>query len=122
MTRIVIIDDQAISRKLLAKLAGTLDDGTEAQVFADPLEALAWIEKCPPDLILTDYKMPHLDGVAFTRLVREMPHCTDVPVVMVTCIEDREIRYQALEAGATDFLTKPVDHLECRARCRNLLT
>ena len=40
----------------------------------------------------------------------------DVPLVVVTCIEDREIRYQALEAGATDFLTKPVDHLECRAQ------
>ena len=41
---------------------------------------------------------------------------------MVTCIEDREVRYQALESGATDFLTKPIDHHECRARCKNLLT
>lgn len=121
MTRIVIIDDQAISRKLLAKLVGTLEDGPEVQSFADPVEALESIGRNPPDLVLTDYKMPHLDGVSFIRLLREMPQCTDVPIVVVTCIEDREIRYRALEAGATDFLTKPVDHVECRARCRNLL-
>jgi len=122
MTRIVIIDDQAISRKLLAKLVGTLEDGADVQSFADPIEALSWIGENPPDLILTDYKMPSLDGVEFTRLLRDIPECADVPLVVVTCIEDREIRYQALEAGATDFLTKPVDHVECRARCRNLLT
>jgi len=122
MTRIAIIDDQAISRKLLAKLVGTIEEGAEVHSFADPVQALSWIEANPPDLVLTDYKMPNLDGVAFTRLLRDMPQCSDVPLVVVTCIEDREIRYQALEAGATDFLTKPVDHVECRARCRNLLT
>lgn len=122
MTRIVIIDDQAISRKLLDKLVGTIEQSADVRSFADPVEALAWIEQNTPDLVLTDYKMPNLDGIAFTRLFRQMPYCADVPLVMVTCIEDREIRYQALEAGATDFLTKPVDQVECRARCRNLLT
>lgn len=122
MTRIVIIDDQAISRKLLDKLIGTIEQSAEVRSFADPVEALRWIEQNTPDLVLTDYKMPNLDGVSFTRLFRQTPNCADVPLVMVTCIEDREIRYQALEAGATDFLTKPVDQVECRARCRNLLT
>ena len=122
MTRIVIIDDQAISRKLLDKLVGTIEQSAEVRSFADPVEALAWIEQNTPDLVLTDYKMPNLDGISFTRLFRQMPYCADVPLVMVTCIEDREVRYQALEAGATDFLTKPVDQVECRARCRNLLT
>ncbi len=122
MTRIVIIDDQAISRKLLDKLIGTIEQSAEVRSFSDPIEALAWIEQDTPDLVLTDYKMPNLDGISFTRLFRQLPDCMDVPLVMVTCIEDREIRYQALEAGATDFLTKPVDQVECRARCRNLLT
>lgn len=122
MTRIVIIDDQAISRKLLDKLVGTIEQNAEVRAFADPLEALAWIERNTPDLVLTDYKMPNMDGIAFIRQLRQMPYCADVPLVMVTCIEDREIRYRALEAGATDFLTKPVDQVECRTRCRNLLT
>ena len=122
MTRIVIIDDQAISRKLLEKLVGTIELHAEVRPFADPIEALAWIEGNTPDLVLTDYKMPNLDGVSYTRQFRQMPYCADVPLVMVTCIEDREVRYQALEAGATDFLTKPVDQVECRTRCRNLLT
>src|SRR4030067_1739031 len=61
-----------------------------------------------------------MTGVESTLRLRAI--YPDVPVVMVTSMEDREIRYQALEAGATDFLTKPVDHTEGRARCRNLLT
>ena len=44
-----------------------------------------------------------------------------MPVVIITCMEEKSVRYRAMEAGATDFLTKPIDHHECRARCRNLL-
>lgn len=65
--------------------------------------------------------MPEMDGTAFKRGVREVPECADVPLVMITAVEGRSIRYQALEAGVTDFLTKPIDHHECRTRCRNLL-
>lgn len=121
MSTILIVDDQSISRKLLEKLISTLDGATEIAALGDPLEALDWATRHTPDLVLTDYKMPVIDGIEFTRRFRQLEHCGDVPLVMVTCIEDREVRYQALESGATDFLTKPVDHLECRARCRNLL-
>ncbi len=65
--------------------------------------------------------MPHMDGVEFTRGMRQIPACIDVPLVMITCVMNRTVRYRALEAGATDFLTKPIDHFECRARCQNLL-
>ncbi|MEJ2344362.1 MAG: response regulator [Gammaproteobacteria bacterium] len=122
MSSIMIIDDQSIGRKLLEKLVSTLDEAAEINAFADARDALAWAGKHPPDLVLTDYKMPVLNGVDFTQQFRQIPGCNDVPLVVVTCIEDRQVRYQALESGATDFLTKPVDHVECRARCRNLLT
>ena len=121
MSTIAIIDDQSISRKLLEKLVSTLQQDSRTVTFADPVEALRWLEQNPVDLVLTDYKMPNMNGIEFIRRFRDIPFCSDIPLVVVTCIEDREIRYQALEAGATDFLTKPVDHLECRARCRNLL-
>ncbi len=120
MTHILIIDDQSTSRQVLEELVSSLGKDIVTQSFADPLAALAWARTNPPDLVLTDYKMPRMDGVEFTRRLRTLH--PDVPLVMVTCMDDREIRYQALEAGATDFLTKPVDHTECRARCRNLLT
>ena len=75
-----------------------------------------------PDLVLTDYKMPVMDGVEFIRQFRQAPSCVDVPVVVITIVDDKSVRYEALEAGATDILNKPVDHHECRARCLNLLT
>jgi len=122
MTTIVIIDDQFTSREVLSRLVTTLEDRIEVHPFADAISALDWIREHDVDLVLTDYKMPQMDGVTFTRRFRALEHCADVPVIMVTCIEDREVRYEALESGATDFLTKPIDHHECRARVRNLLT
>jgi len=120
MTRILIIDDQSTSRQILEELVTSLGERVVTDSFADPQAALTWARTNPPDLVLTDFKMPQMNGVEFTRRFRDL--YPDVPLVMVTSVEDREIRYQALESGATDFLTKPVDHTECRARCRNLLT
>ena len=75
-----------------------------------------------PDLVITDFKMPEMDGADFTRAFRAIPGALEVPVVVVTVYEERSYCYQALEAGATDFLLSPVDHHEFRARARNLLT
>ncbi len=119
MPTVLIVDDQSTSRKILEQLVTTLNDHIEVKSFADPASALEWAKTHASDLVLTDYKMPNMDGVEFTRRFRELH--PDTPLVVVTALEEREIRYQALEAGATDFLTKPVDHTECRARCRNLL-
>jgi len=119
MPTIMIIDDQSTSRKILEQLVLTLNEHLEVKSFADPLSALEWAGKHEADLVLTDYKMPNMDGVEFTRRFRAL--YADAPLVMVTAVEDKEIRYLALEAGATDFLNKPIDHTECRARCRNLL-
>lgn len=120
MSRILIIDDQSTSRQILEELVASLGEGATTDSFADPVVALAWTRANPPDLVLTDYKMPYMNGVEFTRRFRQL--YPEIPLVMITALEDRSIRYQALEAGATDFLTKPIDHIECRARCRNLLT
>jgi two-component system response regulator RpfG len=119
---VVIVDDQFTGRKILEELVYSIDPGLVVHSFAEAGEALAFVASHPPDLILTDYKMPVMDGVEFTRRLRAVPGCSDIPVVVVTVVEERRIRYEALEAGATDFLTRPIDHHECRARCRNLLT
>lgn len=122
MTTIVIIDDQMTSRQILVQLVRSLEDGLNIQSFADPLEALNWSMRNPVDLVLVDYKMPEMNGIEFIRRFRRDPACESIPIIMVTAIEDRSVRYDALEVGATDFLMKPVDHHECRARCRNLMT
>jgi two-component system response regulator RpfG len=121
MSRVLIVDDQLISRMILEQLVRSLGDDTEAVSFADPVEALQWAKGNPHDLVLTDLKMPNMNGVEFTHWMRNTPSCNDVPIIVITCMDDQMTKYRALEAGATDFLTKPIDHHECRARCRNLL-
>lgn len=121
MSRVLIIDDQLISRMILEQLIRSIGDDTEAISFSDPVKALEWAKHHSHDLVLTDFKMPNMDGVEFTQWLRNIPSCVDVPVIIITCMDDQNTKYRALEAGATDFLTKPIDHHECRARCKNLL-
>lgn len=106
---------------ILEELIRSIDEEIQVESFADPVIALEWAKNNSHDLVLTDYKMPNMDGVEFTHWFRQIPSCSDIPLVIVTCMDDKSIRYKALEAGATDFLSKPIDHYECRARCRNLL-
>lgn len=122
MSHIVIIDDRVTNRNILVKLAQSLDKNVDVRAFADPRAAIEWFTDHTPDLVITDYKMLSMDGDAFIRQFRRLPFCFDVPVIVVTVYEDRDFRYRALEAGATDFLLSPVDHHEFRARARNLLT
>jgi len=119
--RVVIVDDRSTARRLLEGLANTLEPGVVVDSFEDPHEALAQMQLVTPDLIITDYRMPGMDGIEFTRRIRAERRLADVPVIIVTVVEDRQVRYQALENGATDFLTRPIDPQECRARCLNLL-
>jgi two-component system, response regulator RpfG len=122
MATILIIDDQLTSRQILQQLVSSIEENISVEAFANPLEALKWTSVNAADLILVDYKMPEMNGIEFIQRFRSHPSSSHVPAIMVTSIEDRAVRYEALEAGATDFLMKPVDHHECRARCQNLLT
>ncbi len=121
MSTVIIIDDQSVSRMILGELIRSIGEEVRVEAFGDPVAALEWLRANGADLVLTDFKMPHMDGVELTQWLRQIPSCADIPIVVITCVDDKTVRYRALEAGATDFLTKPIDHYECRARCRNLL-
>jgi diguanylate cyclase (GGDEF)-like protein/PAS domain S-box-containing protein len=122
MPNVVVVDDRVTNRNILARLAASVEEGVRVKAFAGPQAALDSVLTTIPDLVITDYKMPGMDGADFIRAFRGLPGAGDVPVVVVTVYEDRSYCYQALEAGATDFLLSPVDHVEFRARARNLLT
>jgi diguanylate cyclase (GGDEF)-like protein/PAS domain S-box-containing protein len=122
MPNVIVIDDRVTNRNILTRLATSVEEGVRVKAFASPRLALEWLAEETPDLVITDFKMPEMDGAEFIRALRRLPRLTDVPVVVVTVYEDRSYCYQALEAGATDFLLSPVDHTEFRARARNLLT
>src|SRR5712675_2567837 len=93
-----------------------------SDVCSSDLDAMVWATRHICDLVLVDYMMPDMDGIEFVKRLRAIPGYEHVPIVMVTVHDDRKVRYAALDAGITDFLTKPVDARECLARCRNLLT
>jgi len=119
---VVIVDDQSAGRHILEHVIRGIDDGLEVVSFDSPVSALELMAARTPDLVLTDYVMPEMDGVVFLRRLRGIAGCADVPAMVVTILEDRQVRYEALDAGATDFLNRPIDEHECRVRCRNLLT
>ncbi len=121
VTSIAILDDRASNRNIYARLAETINDTVVVHTFGDPGAALNWAQETVPDLVITDYKMPTLDGAQFTRRFRAFSGCSDVPVLVITAYDDRAFRLAALEAGATDFLRSPVDHAEFVTRARNML-
>jgi two-component system response regulator RpfG len=118
---VLIIDDLFSSRLLLAEIVRQIDGKLNLELFETPARALEFARNNRVDMILTDYKLPEFDGIELVRRLRSLSHCVDVPIVVITVVDDRRIRYEALEAGATDFLTKPLDEHETRARCANLL-
>jgi len=119
---VMVVDDQSTGRAILEQVVRGLDERVEVEGFARPVDAVVWATKNVSDLVLVDYMMPEMDGIEFVKRLRALPGYEHVPIVMVTVHDDRKLRYAALDAGITDFLTKPVDARECLARCRNLLT
>ncbi len=121
MALILIVDDRSTNRNIFSRLAQSIEDNVTVQAFATPLEALEWLKDHTPDLIITDYRMPGMDGAAFTAQARSSANGTDVPVIVITAYDDRSFRLHALQAGATDFLNSPVDYCEFTTRASNLL-
>ncbi|MDJ0776333.1 MAG: response regulator [Gammaproteobacteria bacterium] len=119
--KVLIVDDESTGRTILAKIIQQAEEDVAVESFADPLEALQWLESNHPDLIITDYRMPELNGVELIKQIRSRPSCQDIPIMMITVVSEKSVRYDALEAGATAFLTRPIDQIECRTSCRNLL-
>jgi diguanylate cyclase (GGDEF)-like protein/PAS domain S-box-containing protein len=121
MSTIVIVDDQAINRNIYAKMATAVCDDVRVETFADPRKALCAMQKRIPDLIVTDYRMPGMNGASFIRRIRTDPELADIPTIVITVYDEKSYRLRALDAGATDFLLSPVDHREFVTRARNLL-
>jgi putative two-component system response regulator len=117
---VLIVDDAEINLILFEALIKRIA-GCVPVKFANAQHGLAWALNNEPDLVIVDYMMPDLNGVDFISQFRASPGKADIPVLMITANDQKQVRYQALEAGATDFLTKPVDKIEFTARVNNML-
>ncbi|MFZ6848080.1 HD domain-containing phosphohydrolase [Undibacterium sp. RuRC25W] len=118
---IVAIDDSSVNLFLTSHLIRQFKDCILRE-FNNPQKALTYCVEHIPDLVIVDFMMPEMDGIEFIRRFRALPGREDIPVLMVTANDQTEIRYRALEAGANDFLNKPIDKIEFSARTRNMLS
>jgi CheY-like chemotaxis protein len=116
---ILIVDDEPFNRKLLETMLRP--EGYSTACVASGEEALAAIAVRAPDLILLDVMMPGMDGYEVARTLKGRAATSDIPIILVTAHSDDSARLAGLDAGADDFLTKPVGRNELWLRVRNLL-
>jgi putative two-component system response regulator len=117
--KILMVDDDALVTEVIGAVLRS--NGFRFESASDGVEGLLKARDLHPDLIFLDISMPGMDGFQTCRRLREDPVTRKIPVVMLTADTDRESRIKALEAGANDFLTKPVDNTELVVRANNLL-
>jgi putative two-component system response regulator len=118
--QVLIVDDTEINLILFEALVKKLGE-SKSTTFSCSTDGLAWAQANDPDLVIVDYMMPDLDGIEFIRRLRQTPGKETVPILMITANDQKQVRYRALDVGATDFLTKPVDKIEFLARANNML-
>jgi two-component system, cell cycle response regulator len=117
--RVLIVDDIVANVRLLeAKLSAEYFDVVTAMNGLDALEA---VQKSKPDIVLLDVMMPGIDGVEVCRRIKGNPETQHIPVIMVTALDQPEDRVRGLEAGADDFLTKPVNDISLFCRIKSLV-
>jgi DNA-binding response OmpR family regulator/nitrogen-specific signal transduction histidine kinase len=115
---ILIVDDERIGRDTLEALL--VGQNYDLAFASDGAEALTRAAELTPDLILLDVMMPGMDGFEVCQRLRADPLLADVPIIMVTALDDRDSRLRGIEAGADDFVSKPFDRVELRARVRTI--
>src|SRR5262245_41589950 len=116
--RVLLVDDAKVNLDVLVE---GLRADYQLSVARDGSTALQIAARTPPDLVLLDIVMPGMDGYEVCRRLREMPETAEVPIMFLSSLEDVQNKTKGFEVGGNDYLTKPFDMLEVKARARSLL-
>jgi signal transduction histidine kinase len=119
MSTLLIVDDNASARETL--LAMLEPENYQIEQAKDGFQALQLLQDFRPDLILLDVMMPGMDGFEVCRRIRATPQLAEVPIIILTALDDRASLLHGIEAGADDFISKPVDRYELTARVRTIM-
>ncbi|MDF7821628.1 response regulator transcription factor [Runella sp. MFBS21] len=111
---VLIVEDDAFIRKVLRH---SLKDDFEVTTHINGIEAMGWLEEGNPvDIILTDLQMPYMNGEDLIRTIRASPTFRHLPIMILSTFDDSNTRIKCLELGADDYMTKPFNPLEVRAK------
>ncbi|NLU19825.1 MAG: response regulator [Phycisphaerae bacterium] len=119
-SKVLIVDDNVQNRELLVAYVEDIPNVTTMEA-ANGIEALARLAEDPPDLILLDIMMPKMSGFEVCRRIKTDPRTRDIPVVMVTALDEMGDHERAVDSGTEEFLTKPVNRAELVERVTSLL-
>jgi putative two-component system response regulator len=111
---VLIVDDEYIGRETLQSVLE--GEGYELEMAENGLQAIEKAKKLLPDVILLDVMMPGMTGFEVCQRIRSDPQIAEIPIIILTALDDRESLLNALKAGADDFISKPFDRYELRAR------
>ena len=122
-SKILIVDDNLIARNVVKGILthSQHSEDYELSFATNGMEAIEKAAELTPDLIILDVMMPDLDGFEVCRYLRDVPRLAEVPIVLVTALDDKDSRLEGINAGADDFITKPVDEAELIARVHTII-
>ncbi|MCZ7358067.1 MAG: response regulator [Candidatus Methanoperedens sp.] len=116
--KVLIVDDEPLNIELME---GILSKDYEVIKASSGIEALIKVEKTLPDLILLDVMMPNMNGYSVCKNLKSSNKTKSIPVVMITALKEHEDKMKAIEAGADDFVSKPIEIRELGVKLRSLL-
>ncbi len=116
--RVLVVDDQPANVKLIAKRLSV--SGYEVLTATDGMNGIRIARESVPDVILLDIMMPEMDGYEVIKRLKQEPETSGIPIALLTSLDGTEDKVKGLDAGADDFLTKPVNQIELIARIRSL--
>jgi two-component system, response regulator RpfG len=118
---VMVVDDQASQRVLVRSILKDISDSIKVSDVADPVQALLLSQKDPPDMLILDFRMPKMDGLEFVRRFRRPLSQRDIPVIFISIVSDSDIREAALGAGVIDYIVKPIQPVDFKAKLKSLI-